>query len=83
MDFNLHRIVHEPALEKAKKRQYFARRAEEGKQKRRMATRRAESKKMLAKSVDYISPDRIVKDYREKQKSYVIYKRAVNASLRA
>lgn len=42
-----------------------------------MATRKAHRKAALGKTDDYVSPEELVKNYREKQKSYSIYKRAV------
>lgn len=64
-------------LRKAKKRQYLAKNAESMREKHRLATIKAKGKAQVGKLVDYISPEKIVKEYREKQKSYSIYKRAV------
>jgi hypothetical protein len=64
-------------LRKAKKRQYLAKNAESVREKQRLASIKAKGKAEVGKLVDYISPEKIVKEYREKQKSYSIYKRAV------
>lgn len=64
-------------LRKAKKRQYMTRRSEDHREKQRLASKTARGKALTGKNTDYVSPERLVKDYREKQKSYSIYRRTV------
>ncbi len=42
-----------------------------------MASKKERGIALSGKKTDYVSPERLVKDYREKQKSYTLYKRAV------
>ena len=64
-------------MKKAKKRQYLTKNAQDMKQKQKISSKKERLKAQSGKIMDYISPERIIKDYREKQKSYTIYKRTV------
>jgi len=68
-------------LKKAKKRKYLANFAEDSKRRNLAASRKARRKAESGIDRDYISPEELVKNYREKQKSYTIYKRAVITSI--
>lgn len=69
-------------LRRAKKRKYLANRAEDSKQRNKVATRKARREAESGIDKNYISPEELVKNYREKQKSYAIYRRAVCCSIR-